>query len=60
MNICCDLACEYSCLSSLPAARGSWERASVIYYEKFHTDDVNHPSLISYNYNNMHMKPNKN
>ena len=36
-------------------APGRWgrsrERASAIYFEKFHTDDVNHPSLISYNYN---------
>ena len=34
------LACEYSRLSSLPAARGlSRERASAIYIAKFHTDD---------------------
>ena len=30
---------------------------SAIYPEKFHTDDVNHPSLISHNYNNV--KPNE-
>ena len=31
----------------------------MIYPEQFHTDDVSHPLLIWYNYNNMHAKPNK-
>ena len=34
-------------------------RASAIYPKKFHTDDLNRPLLMSYNYNDMHVKPNK-
>ena len=44
------IACEYSLRES----------ASAIYSKKFHAAEVYHPSLISNNYNNMHMKPKKN
>ena len=46
------LACEYSCLSSLPAPEGRFAReTSAIPSQKFHTDDVNLMLVISYNYN---------